>query len=112
MLKVYHNPICSKSIRVLNILQEKNIPFEIINFVEMPLSKDALSNLLQKLEMKAKDIIRMSEVKENKDFSDDEWFNFLLKNQNLMQRPIIEIGNRAIIGRPIESINTLLDNYN
>lgn len=109
MLKIYHNPVCSKSRGVLEILNDKGLPFEVINVIEHPLSKNELSILLQKLSMKIQDIIRMDERREPKNFSDEECFVLLLENPNLMQRPILELGEKAIVGRPLEVVEDFIN---
>lgn len=107
MLKIYHNPICSKSRGILDMLNDKGISFKMINFIENPLSENELRILLQKLSMKAQDIMRINEVGD-KNFSDEEWFELLLENQSLMQRPILEIEDEAIVGRPLDVVEKFI----
>ncbi|OFY86911.1 MAG: arsenate reductase (glutaredoxin) [Bacteroidetes bacterium RIFCSPLOWO2_12_FULL_35_15] len=113
MLKIYHNARCSKSREACSILQEKNIPFETIDYLKTPPSQKEIKELLKKLGMKAEEIVRKGEViyKEkykNKTFSETEWINILSENPILIERPILVKGDKAVIGRPPEKVLELI----
>lgn len=113
MLKIYHNARCSKSREACSILEEKNIPFETIDYLKTPPSQKEIKELLKKLGMKAEEIVRKGEViyKEkykNKTFSETEWINILSENPILIERPILVKGDKAVIGRPPEKVLELI----
>ena len=61
-MKIYHNPRCGKSREGLAILQESKLPFEIINYIETPLSKDELSEIIKLLGIPPIDLVRKNEA--------------------------------------------------
>lgn len=113
-MKLYHNYQCSKSNASLKLLTDKGIEFETIEYLKTPLNKAELIEILRKLNIPAKDLIRKGEsvFKENfsgKALSEEEWITAILAHPILLQRPIIVKGNKAVIGRPIERVMELLD---
>ena len=112
MIKIYHNPQCKKSRAGLQYLKDKNIPFEIVEYLKNPLTEKQLETLLAKLNKKPAEIVRTQEeyYKKNlkgKNFNDHEWIRILLQNPRIMMRPIIEKEYRAVIADPPENINLL-----
>lgn len=115
MIKVLHNNNCSKSRAILEHLDENNVPFEIIDFIENPLSEIEIKTVLKKLNTDVHGLIRKNEVlfKEkfaDQELSDDEWIKVLVENPSLIQRPILIKGNVAMIARPIENVNFFIEN--
>jgi arsenate reductase len=113
MMKIYHNPQCSKSRAGLQYLKDKNIPFEIVEYLKDPLTEKQLETLLVKLNKKPFEIVRTQEIyyKKNlkgKDFKDHEWIRIMVQNPRLIQRPIIEKDYKAVIGDQSENIELLL----
>lgn len=113
MMKIYHNPRCQKSREALSILEDKGLKPEIVLYLEQPLSRAELQNLLKMLDMLPSELIRREEplFRENfkdKELSETEWLEVLLENPRLMQRPIIVKGGRAVVGRPPERVQELL----
>jgi len=113
MLKILHNPRCSKSRQTLNLITEKNIDVQVIEYLKDNPTKEELSSILKKLNAKPQEILRKGEAifKENfkgKDFTDDEWLEVLVENPKLIERPIVFNEKTAVIGRPPENINKLL----
>lgn len=112
-MKIYHNPRCSKSRQGLEILQNANVDFEIIEYLKNPISAAEISKILTKLHLKPIDLVRTNESvwKENfkgKDLSDTEIINAMVENPKLIERPIVINGNQAVIGRPPEKISAIL----
>lgn len=112
-MKIYHNPRCKRSRAGLQYLKDKQIPFEIIEYLKNPLTEKQLAGLLSKLNKKPSEIVRTQEeyYKKNlrgKEFSDHEWTRILLQNPSLIQRPIVEREYKAVIGDPPENIDHLL----
>ncbi|WP_084060895.1 ArsC/Spx/MgsR family protein [Kaistella solincola] len=107
MVKVLYNNTCSKSRGILEYLDENGVPFEIIDFITNPLSELEIRTVLKKLHIAAKDLIRRNEnlFKEqfsDKNLSEDEWIDVMVKNPSLIQRPIIIKDAVAMIARPVE----------
>ncbi|MEK6282825.1 MAG: ArsC/Spx/MgsR family protein [Acidobacteriota bacterium] len=97
------------------LLRESGIPFEKVNYYTQPLDRKKLSELLRKMGMKPRELLRKAEhiyreLGLGKDeFSDDELIDMMIKHPDLIQRPIVERGNRAVLGRPVENVRSLLD---
>jgi len=109
MLKILHNPRCSKSRQTLGILQDKGIEVQIIEYLKENPTKEELLSILNKLGKKPQEILRKGEAifKENfkgKEFSDEEWLTILIENPKLIERPIVFDDKKAVIGRPPESV--------
>lgn len=112
-MKIYHNPRCSKSRSALQLLEEKGADVEIVKYLENTPSKLELKDLLQKLGVKAEEIVRKGEkdFKDNfkgKELSDDEWINAFIEYPKLIERPIFVNGNKAVVGRPPENVLDIL----
>lgn len=114
MIKVLHNNMCSKSRAILEHLDENNVPFEIIDFIETPLTELELKTLLKKLNTDVQGLIRKNDMLYQerymgKDFSEDEWIKILVENPSLIQRPILIKGSVAMVGRPIENVRFFIE---
>jgi arsenate reductase (glutaredoxin) len=112
-MKIYHNPRCGKSREGLAILQESKLPFEIINYLETPLSTTELTEIIKLLGIPPIDLVRKNESiwKENfkgKNLSDLEIITAMVKNPKLIERPIVINKSKAVIGRPPEIIKSIL----
>jgi arsenate reductase (glutaredoxin) len=113
MLKIYHNPQCSKSRAGLQYLRDKEVKFEVVEYLKHPLTEKDLEKLLVKLNMKPAEMIRTQEeyYKKNlrgRNFNDHEWIRIITQNLKLLKRPVIEIEYRAVIGDPVSNIETIL----
>jgi arsenate reductase len=109
MITIYHNGECSKSRGALEILQEENIPHEVRWYLTDPLSKEELKDLLKKLSIPASALARQTEpyYQEHflgKELSEDEWLSVFTAHPELIERPIVENGNKALIARPPERL--------
>lgn len=108
----YHNPNCSKSRAGLKILEERGINPKIRLYMVNPLSIEELTKIVAKLGMKPRDIIRKKEGAEAgivPFMSDDEVMAILSEMPRAIERPILEINDKAVIGRPTENIVYFLD---
>ena len=96
------------------LLRESGIPFEKVNYYIEPLTKKKLTELIRKMNVKPRDLLRKSEAvyKElglsNDEFSDAELIGLMVEHPDLLQRPIVERGDRAVLGRPTENVKELL----
>lgn len=112
MIKILHNNRCSKSRESLAFLEGEKVDFEVINYIDNPLSKEEIKELLSILNLPAKDIVRTTEAlwKENfkgKDYTEEELIDILVQNPRLIQRPIVIKDGKAAIGRPLENVKNL-----
>jgi len=96
------------------LLRESGIPFDKVNYYIQPLSKKKLTELLRKMNMKPRELLRKGEapykelgLSEDK-FSDSELVAIMVEHPDLIQRPIVERGDRAVLGRPTENVKELL----
>lgn len=108
-LTIYHNARCSKSRGVCEILEEKKIKTDIIEYLKTPPTQKELKVLLKMLGMKASELVRTSEPLykekfEGKKLTQAQWLKALADNPILIERPIIVKGDKAIIGRPPERV--------
>ena len=96
------------------LLRESGIPYEKVNYYVEPLTKKKLTELIRKMNVKPRDLLRKSEPvnKElslaNDEFSDTELIGLMIEHPDLLQRPIVERGDRAVLGRPTENVKELL----
>lgn len=112
-ITVYHNSRCSKSRCALEFLQEKNLDFEVIEYLKDVPTKTQLKTLIAQLGIKPQELIRTSEEEfkshfKGKNLSDDEWIDAMVKFPKLIERPIVVKNGKAVIARPTERINELL----
>ena len=95
-------------------LRESGVPFEKVNYYVAPLSKEKLTDLIGKMGIKPRDLLRTSEpiYRELRlakgEFSDEQIISLMVKHPDLIQRPIVERGARAVLGRPTENVKKLL----
>lgn len=113
MIKIYHNPRCSKSREALGLLEKSGKKFEVIKYLENAPTKEELQIILSYLGLEPIDIIRKKEAiwKEqfkNKTLSDDDVLNAMIANPKLIERPIVIKDKQAVIGRPLSNIVSLI----
>jgi arsenate reductase len=106
---VYHNARCSKSREVCDILKEKTVSFETIEYLKTPPTQKKIKELLKMLSITAEALVRKSEPLYKEKFvgkilTEAQWIKILAENPILIERPIIVKGSKAIIGRPPEKI--------
>ena len=111
-LKLYHNPRCSKSRQALNLLQERDINFQEIRYLNNGLNRSEIEGLISRYQGSSSDIVRINEqeYKSNKINLDvdSEIIELLLNYPKCLQRPLLDDGHTVVIGRPPENILTLL----
>src|SRR5687767_15378614 len=113
-ISIYEKPTCTKCREMDKLLRERGIPFEKINYYIEPLTKKKLAELIRKMNIKPRDLLRKREpiYKElglaNEEFSDRELIGLMIEHPDLLQRPIVERGERAVLGQPTENVKELL----
>jgi len=96
------------------LLRESGVDFEKVNYYIEPLNEKKLRDLIKKMGINPRELLRSSEsvYREleigKKDFSDDEVIALMIKHPDLIQRPIVERDDRAVLGRPVENVKSLL----
>ena len=111
---IYQKPTCSTCRQVIKLAQASGKPFHAINYYEQPFTKAKLKSLLKKAGLKATDIIRTKEDVykklnlKNSPVGENELIDLMLKHPDLIQRPLAEKGERAILARPPEQIHSIL----
>lgn len=111
---IYHNPRCSKSRRTLALLTARGLEPEIIEYLSAPPNRDELKEILQKLDLGPRDIMRKGEViyKElelvDDQLSDDQLITAMVAHPILIERPIVVNGAKAALGRPPEKVLDIL----
>ena len=96
------------------LLRESGVPFEKVNYYVAPLSKKKLTELVRKMGLKPRELLRKGEAiyKElglaDREVSDSELIALMVEHPDLLQRPIVERGDRAVLGRPTENVKELL----
>ncbi len=114
MVSIYHNPRCSKSRQTLALLEEGGIDPEIILYLETPPSAETLTNVLQKLGITPRQLLRKGEdaYKENNlsdtSLSDQQLIDAMVAHPKLIERPIVINGSKAALGRPPEQVLDIL----
>jgi len=96
------------------LLRESGVSFEKVNYYLQPLTRKKLTDLIGKMKLKPRELLRKSEpvykelgLGEDK-FSDSELIGLMIEHPDLLQRPIVERGDRAVLGRPTENVKSLL----
>lgn len=113
-ITIYQKPTCTTCRQAMQILKDSGKPYTAINYYERPFTKSQLKTLLKKAGLAARDVLRTKEeiYQElglgKKQLTDDELLDLMVKHPDLIQRPIIEKGDQAILARPADSIKTLL----
>ncbi|MCV6629390.1 MAG: arsenate reductase (glutaredoxin) [Flavobacteriaceae bacterium] len=113
MIKIYHNPRCSKSRQGVAILEEAGVTFDIVKYLDTPLNKEELSAIIAKLGISPLDLVRKNKAiwksdYKGKDLSDAEIIEAMLSHPRLIERPIVVHGDKAVIGRPPENIKEII----
>lgn len=113
MLTIYHNSRCSKSREVLALLEQLGRPFEVIHYLQTPMDESSLRQLLDKLSLPPQQLIRNKEDEykqlglDQPGLSDEVYLQAMLTHPELMERPVVAFGNKAVIARPATRLQEL-----
>ena len=113
-ITVYQKPTCSTCRQVYQALKESGVEMESVNYYLEPLSEAKLRELVKKMGIKASELFRKKEEIFKKlklgerEVSDEEAVQLMVKHPDLMQRPIVEKGAKAILARPAERLKEIL----
>ena len=113
-ITVYQKPTCTTCRQVHAALRDAGVDFEAVDYYTDPIPKAKLKDLLRKMKMSARDLLRTKEDIYSKlrlgerELTDDEIVDLMVKHPDLIQRPIVEKGARAILARPAERLREIL----
>ena len=113
-LTIYQKPTCSTCREAVRIVRESGQPFKAINYYEQPFTKSHLKALLKKAGLTAREIVRTKEdlykslKLSDSTLSDDQLLDQMIAHPDLIQRPLVEKGDRAMLARPAETVTRLL----
>lgn len=113
-LTVYEKPTCTTCRKLHSLLTERGVDFESVEYHVTGLSEAELRELLRKLGVGPREVLRMREplVKElgldREEVSDEELIAQMVEHPVLVQRPIVVRGDRAVLARPVERVLELL----
>ena len=113
-ITVYHKPTCSKCRATLAILTNSGKEFDAINYYETPLTAESLRDLIDRLGLPVRDVLRSDEPLARsfrlaeRQLSDEELIEIMVENPDLIQRPIVVRGEEAMLCRPPENVKKLL----
>ena len=111
---IYQKPTCTTCRQVYTALKERGVDFESVDYYLDPIPKTKLKDLLRKMGMKPRELLRTKEAvyKQLKlgerDLSDGQIVDLMVEHPDLIQRPIVEKGARAILARPAERLKEIL----
>lgn len=113
-LTLYHNPRCSKSRGALELLEARGLTANVVRYLETPLDAAQIKALLGKLGISARQLLRTGEDEyktlnlADAGLTEKQLIEAIAAHPKLMERPILEVGDKAVIGRPPEQILELL----
>jgi arsenate reductase len=114
MVRIYHNNRCSKSRATLALLEQRGEPVEVINYLDHPPSASVLVDLLAKLGMSPRELMRNGEEEyrslglDDLTLDDATLIAAMVAHPKLIERPIVVANGKAAIGRPPEAVLAIL----
>ena len=114
-LTFYEKPTCTTCKKTAKLLTERGVDFDRVNYYVEPLDEAKLRDLLRKSGLRPRDAMRTKEAiyrelaLAGSEHSDDELIELMVEHPDLVQRPIVERGDRAVLARPPERVLELLD---
>lgn len=113
MITIYHNPRCRKSREGLAFLEGLGKEFQVIRYLDTPLSTEEIIELVRALDIPPIELVRKNEAiwksdYKNKDLSDSQIISALAKHPKLIERPIVLKDNKAVVARPADRIKELM----
>jgi arsenate reductase len=112
-MTIYEKPTCTTCRRVNKLLEARGVDLNRVNYYIEPFTEQKLKSLLKKMNMTAVELLRKREKATKsidiKKETEKSIIKMMIKNPDLIERPIIEMGNKAILARPPEKINELFN---
>lgn len=113
-MTLYHNPRCSKSRGALELLEARGLTPTVVRYLETPPSPAELKTLLARLGIGARQLLRTGEEEyqslglADTGLSDDQLIDAMSEHPRLIERPILVVGDKAVVGRPPEKVLEIL----
>jgi len=113
-ITIYQKPTCTTCRQVHAAIKESGVDFYAVDYYLDPIPKAKLKDLLRKMGMKPRDLLRTKEAiyrqlkLAERDLSDSEIIDLMVEHPDLIQRPIVEKGARAILARPAERLKEIM----
>jgi arsenate reductase (glutaredoxin) len=115
-VRIYHNPSCSKSRGALEILQERGVDADVVRYLDTPPDKKTLERILDAINEEPQALVRTGDPKfkaaglSKVDVQTrQQVVAVLLAHPEVMERPVVFVGDKAVIARPSERVLELLD---
>ena len=111
---IYHNPRCSKSREALTLLKENGITPKVVEYLKDAPTRKELELLVMQLGIPASELLRKNEPLFKEKYkglqlNEHEWIRVMHENPQLMERPVVVKGHKAVIGRPMDNVTDLID---
>lgn len=113
-ITIYQKPTCTTCRQVHNALKESGVDFDAVDYFLAPIPKAKLKELLKKMGLPARDLLRTKEEVykalklDERKLTEDQLIDLMVKHPDLIQRPIVEKGARAILARPADRLKEIL----
>lgn len=106
-ITVYEKPTCTTCRKLNKLFEEKGIDWKRVNYFIEPFTEQKLAKLLKKAGLRPFDVLRRAEPEFklagiDKDSPDKDIIAAMVKYPSIIQRPIVEVGEKAVLARPIE----------
>ena len=113
-ITIYHNPRCRKSREAIQYMEGRGITLKIVKYLDQLFDVNSLGEVLKKIDMKPSEIVRRNEILWKKEYegnnlSEDQILKLLVEQPRLIERPIVTLGNKGVLARPIESLIEFLN---
>lgn len=111
---IFHNPRCSKSRAALQILRDHEVELEVIEYLKEPPQAAELDRILTMLGIEPRQIMRKGEqaykqlALNNQQLTRAQLLKAIVANPILLERPVVCVGGKAVIGRPPERVLDLI----
>jgi arsenate reductase (glutaredoxin) len=113
-VKIYHNPACSRSRGALEILEQRGIPHDVVEYLKTPPDRNTLSSFVDMIPDQPTELVRRDKRFTELGLDPDGYrtkeqvIDLLQQHPELMQRPVVVQGTRAVIARPSEKVLDLI----
>ncbi len=113
-LTIWHNPRCSKSRQTLALIEESGTQVDIVKYLENSPSADEIKEVLKMLAISARDLMRKGEDEYKAlnlsapNLTEEDLIQAMVQHPKLIERPVVIKGDKAVLGRPPENVNSLL----
>ncbi len=112
-IRLYHNPRCTKSRQAKKILDEKELDYETVLYLDDPPSLEQLQHIAKWVQGGAAAMLRLQDARaagwdEQAGHDEKKILEFIVEHPHVLQRPILVRGDEAVVGRPPERIERLL----